>query len=192
MLTLKKKITWISALSSLTNGTQVFRTLFLLHKIFPIHSFWLWILEFQSSAGHPPSQSCAWSGPVDLVDLVDVNQSSVGLWATSRPHRGPRLSLCLCFCWSSACYIVALTPSGLSFFLLLQPPGSFVSSSIFFFFSFFPQCRKKKSLHSHNKNKSVLYFTIYFKYFHYEAFMSPTGSRRITTFSKDQSRHGFA
>lgn len=33
---------------------------------------------------------------------------------------------------------------------------------------------EEKSLYFHNKNKSVLYFTIYFKYFHYEAFISLT------------------
>lgn len=32
---------------------------------------------------------------------------------------------------------------------------------------FFPKA--EKNLYSHNKNKSVLYLTIYFKYFHYEA-----------------------
>lgn len=58
-------------------------------------------------------------------------------------------------------------------FLLLSHRGS-VSSSIFFF----SRMQKKKSLYSHNKNKSVLYFTIYFKYFHYEALMSPPRSRR--------------
>lgn len=46
---------------------------------------------------------------------------------------------------------------------------------------------QKKSLHSHNKNKSVLYFTIYFKYFHYEAFMSPTGSRSRQHFPKTKA-----
>lgn len=35
------------------------------------------------------------------------------------------------------------------------------------------------SLYYHNKNKSVLYFTIYFKYFHYEAWISPTWSRSV-------------
>lgn len=56
-------------------------------------------------------------------------------------------------------------------FLLLSHLGS-ISMKHFFF----PECRKK-SLYSHNKNKSVLYFTIYFKYFHYEALMSPPWSR---------------
>lgn len=36
----------------------------------------------------------------------------------------------------------------------------------------------------HNKNKSVLYFTIYFKYFHYEAWISPTWSRSVQTSPK--------
>lgn len=35
------------------------------------------------------------------------------------------------------------------------------------------------SLYYHNKNKSVLYFTIYFKYFHYEAWISPTWSTSV-------------
>lgn len=42
----------------------------------------------------------------------------------------------------------------------------------------------RKSLYSHNKNKSVLYFTIYFKYFHYEALISPTRSISIQHFQK--------
>ena len=98
----------------------------------------------------------------------------------------------MCFCWSPASYkdeskltmvsIVVLRPSGVSLFILLQCWGSF-SSSISFFFS---KCRKK-SLHSHNKNKSVLYFTIYFNYFHYEAFVSPTGSRSIQHFAKTKA-----
>lgn len=46
---------------------------------------------------------------------------------------------------------------------------------------------QKKSLQSHNKNKSVLYFTIYFKYFHYEALMSPTWSRRRQHFPETKS-----
>lgn len=79
-----------------------------------------------------------------------------------------------------------------SIFLPTSPAsGKLCEFEHFFFFLFFLNA-EKKSLHSHNKNKSVLYFTIYFKYFHYEAFMSPTGSRRITTFSKDQRRQGFA
>lgn len=45
--------------------------------------------------------------------------------------------------------------------------------------------QEKKSLYSHNKNKSVLYFTIYFKYFHYEALLiSPTWSRSRRHFPK--------
>lgn len=74
----------------------------------------------------------------------------------------------------------------LSLFLLLSHRGS-VSSSIFFFF---PECRKKKSLYSHNKNKSVLYFTIYFKYFHYEALMSPPRLRSRQHSPKTQGARG--
>lgn len=40
------------------------------------------------------------------------------------------------------------------------------------------------SLYYHNKNKSVLYFTIYFKYFHYEAWISPTWSRSVQPLPK--------
>lgn len=45
---------------------------------------------------------------------------------------------------------------------------------------------QKKSLYSHNKNKSVLYFTIYFKYFHYEALISPTRSRSTQPFPETE------
>lgn len=78
--------------------------------------------------------------------------------------------------------IAVLMPPGISFFILLQHRGSF-SSSISFFFFFQMQ---KKSLYSHNKNKSVLYFTIYFKYFHYEALISPTWSRSIQPFPETE------
>lgn len=66
---------------------------------------------------------------------------------------------------------------------LLPCWGSFSSSVSFFFF---PQ-RQKKSLYSHNKNKSVLYFTIYFKYFHCEALISSTWSRGIPHFPKTKA-----
>lgn len=56
-----------------------------------------------------------------------------------------------------------------------------LSSSTWIFFFFF---QWRKSLYSHNKNKSVLYFTIYFKYFHYEALISPTRSISIQHFQK--------
>lgn len=57
-----------------------------------------------------------------------------------------------------------------AFFTLLQHRESFSSSTSYIvFFFFFFQRQEKKGLYSHNKNKSVLYLTIYFKYFHYEA-----------------------
>lgn len=96
---------------------------------------------------------------------------------------------------SSACYkeesmLKAVKVSHLccnvtrSFFFFILQSSSWVwevsvqALESFFFFQW------RKSLYSHNKNKSVLYFTIYFKYFHYEALISPTRSISIQHFQK--------
>lgn len=57
------------------------------------------------------------------------------------------------------------------------------STWIFFFFPFFFS-NEEKVFYSYNKNKSVLYFTIYFKYFHYEVLISPTQSISVQHFQK--------
>lgn len=96
---------------------------------------------------------------------------------------------------SSACYkeesmLKAVKVSHLccnvtrSFFFFFKAPLGYEKSqfkhlNLFFFFF-----QWRKSLYSHNKNKSVLYFTIYFKYFHYEALISPTRSISIQHFQK--------
>lgn len=69
--------------------------------------------------------------------------------------------------------------TGLSFFVFKAPLG--YEKSQFKHLNLF---KWRKSLYSHNKNKSVLYFTIYFKYFHYEALISPTRSISIQHFQK--------
>lgn len=67
------------------------------------------------------------------------------------------------------------------FFFFLQSSSWLWEVSVQALESFF---KWRKSLYSHNKNKSVLYFTIYFKYFHYEALISPTRSISIQHFQK--------
>lgn len=67
------------------------------------------------------------------------------------------------------------------FFFFLQSSSWLWEVSVQALQSFF---KWRKSLYSHNKNKSVLYFTIYFKYFHYEALISPTQSISIQHFQK--------
>jgi hypothetical protein len=71
-----------------------------------------------------------------------------------------------------------------AFFTLLQRREALVQAYLLFYY-FFPNA--EKSLYSHNKNKSVLYFTIYFKYFHYEAWISPTWARSIQPLSKTKA-----
>lgn len=58
-----------------------------------------------------------------------------------------------------------------------------VQACLLFYFFF----QMQTSLYYHNKNKSVLYFTIYFKYFHYEAWISPTWSRSVQPSPKTEA-----
>lgn len=58
----------------------------------------------------------------------------------------------------------ALMPPSVAFLHTFSSVGeALVQVCLLFFF------QMQTSLYYHNKNKSVLYFTIYFKYFHYEA-----------------------
>lgn len=68
----------------------------------------------------------------------------------------------------------ALMPPSVAFLHTFSSVGeALVQVCLLFFF------QTQTSLYYHNKNKSVLYFTIYFKYFHYEAWISPTWSRSV-------------